>query len=253
MLASVESAVRTALPYVPISGYAGNASAFAFHAYEPARLVWFTAHFPVYWGLCLLFMLLGLGRLSPEQERKNKVSRPAVYRRVLEVQLSQLVSYVVVDQLALMPDPAGVPRWFMVLPGLLMFDFVEYVMHRLYHTRLLYARIHKPHHLLWCPYPAAALYNGTIEYTVTGAMIFIAHRLAGFTLQEMVLVNLLGTAKTVLDHTWFGSKEAFHWIHHEINIDKNFEQPWTQVSFASSIVSLSLRLLLLLICAPQDF
>ena len=226
---SVESVLRQALPYVPLSSYAGNASSFAFHAIPTERLVWYVAHFPVYWGLCLVLFLLGMGKLSPEQEKKNKISRSAVIVRVIEVQVSQLVSYLAIDQLGLMSDPGTGPRWLLILPGILMFDLVEYVMHRIYHTRWLYVRIHKPHHLLWCPYPMSALYNGSLEYTITGAMIFLAHRFAGFTLEEMIVINLLGTFKTVFDHTWQGSKEAFHWIHHEVNIDKNFEQPWTDV------------------------
>ena len=92
---------------------AGRKWLWIFGRSAPGRAAWFAAHFPVYWGMCLVFALLGLGRLSAEQERKNRVSRGAVYRRVLEVQMSQLVSYVVVDQLGLMPDPPGI-RWLLV-------------------------------------------------------------------------------------------------------------------------------------------
>ena len=57
----------------------------------------------------------------------------------------------------------------------------------------------------------------------------MAFRLSGFSQMEFVMVNLLGTFKTVLDHTWFGDKERFHWVHHEVDIQKNFEQPWTDI------------------------
>ncbi len=197
------------------------------------RVLFYAAHFPVYWGLCLVLHLCGLGRLSPEQEKKNLVSRSHVALRVLEVQTSQFFSYVGLDLLWMLPNPAGnilgSIRWLYVLAGILLFDLVEYVMHRLYHHPLLYKHVHKPHHLLWCPYPYSALYNGKIEYTVTGAMLFVAFRLSGFSQMEFVMVNLLGTFKTVLDHTWFGDKERFHWVHHEVDIQKNFEQPWTDI------------------------
>jgi sterol desaturase/sphingolipid hydroxylase (fatty acid hydroxylase superfamily) len=60
-------------------------------------------------------------------------------------------------------------------------------------------------------------------------MLFVVFRLCGFSLVEFVIVNLLGTVKTVFDHTWFGSKDAHHWIHHEVDINSNFEQPWTDI------------------------
>jgi sterol desaturase/sphingolipid hydroxylase (fatty acid hydroxylase superfamily) len=103
------------------------------------RLAFYAAHFPVYWGTCLALFLLGLGKLTPEQEKKNLVSRRDVALRVLEVQTSQFFSYVGLDLLWLMPNPDGPisVRWLYVLVGLLLFDFVEYVMHRLYHHRLL--------------------------------------------------------------------------------------------------------------------
>lgn len=195
------------------------------------RLIFYAAHYPVYWGVCLALFLLGFGRLTPAQEKKNLVSRTAVALRVLEVQTSQFVSYVALDLLWLMRNPAGSisVRPLFVVGGVLLFDLVEYVMHRLYHHRLLYKTVHKPHHLLWCPYPYSALYNGKIEYTVTGAMLFVVFRLSGFSQMEFVAVNLLGTVKTVFDHTWFGSKEAHHWVHHEVDINTNFEQPWTDI------------------------
>jgi sterol desaturase/sphingolipid hydroxylase (fatty acid hydroxylase superfamily) len=132
------------------------------------RLAFYAAHFPVYWGLCLVLHLLGFGQLSAEQERKNLVSRKDVALRVLEVQSSQLFSIVALDLLWLLPNKDATFRWVYVIGGLLLFDLVEYVMHRIYHHRLLYKTVHKPHHLLWCPYPFSALYNGKIEYTVTG-------------------------------------------------------------------------------------
>lgn len=83
--------------------------------------------------------------------------------------------------------------------------------------------------MIWCPYPHAALYNGRIEYNVTGAMLGIVFLLSGFSLLEFTWVNLLGSVKTVLDHTWMGSKDVHHWVHHEVDINANFEQPWTDL------------------------
>jgi sterol desaturase/sphingolipid hydroxylase (fatty acid hydroxylase superfamily) len=62
-------------------------------------------------------------------------------------------------------------------------------------------------------------------------MLFVAFRLCGFSQMEFVAVNLLGTCKTVFDHTWFekSGKDAFHWVHHEVDINVNFEQPWTDI------------------------
>jgi sterol desaturase/sphingolipid hydroxylase (fatty acid hydroxylase superfamily) len=202
-----------------------NVTAFAEHVYSELhwisaeRWLWFSIHIPVYWGLCLVLYLLGIGRLTAAQEAKNKVSRSAVAWRILEVQLSQLSSYVAIEEFTFVMDNPldlwGSLRWTYVIVGLLVFDLVEYVMHRIYHHRLLYKRVHKAHHLLWCPYPYASLYNSTIEYTITGAMIFLTFRALNYSLPELVVVNTLGTVKTIFDHTWMGSKDAHHWVHHE--------------------------------------
>lgn len=111
------------------------------HWMDPWRVVFYGLHLPVYWGLCGALHVLGIGHLSPEQEQKNLVSRSVVAWRVLEVQWAQFVSLIALDQLGLLREAPT--RWLYVGLGLLLFDLVEYVMHRIYHHRLLYKTVHK--------------------------------------------------------------------------------------------------------------
>lgn len=118
-------------------------------------------------------------------------------------------------------------RWSYFLFGIFIIDTMEYFLHRLYHFKFLY-KFHKIHHEIKDPFSFAAFYNSFSEAIITSTiitttMIFIL----GFTLQEFTIVYCFAIVATVMDHCdWFYQYKNHHWIHHKVNQNCNYQQPF---------------------------
>lgn len=196
----------------------------------PARR-WLEAASPflAYWGACAFYTLARGGDRDVTYER-NTVSRSRVLWFIARLNASSLLGNIVAFTVFEARGRVDALRPLHVLAGLFCIDTLEYFMHRLYHLPWLYVRFHKQHHALHSPYSYAALYNHWSEATLTslviGATLFWGVRASWY---EFLLTTSLGFIAAVRQHTYLGSENDYHWIHHAVDQTSNFAQPFTDV------------------------
>merc|ERR1740120_477966 len=111
------------------------------------------------------------------------------------------------------------------LVGLLRNEVMFYYSHRLFHSQLLYAKVHKQHHEYTAPFALAAIYCGPIEMLLSNLWPFLGiasvYRFHVFFTYCWVANAVMGTQThhsgykwpwmTVLDH-----QPNVHDLHHEL-------------------------------------
>ncbi|GMH66385.1 hypothetical protein TrRE_jg9855 [Triparma retinervis] len=124
-------------------------------------------------------------------------------------------------------------RWWKVVVGLVVIDWVEYWCHRAMHCVPLLRTIHKKHHNLIPVHTFGAYYNSAFEALFLGGCLgVISIALCGLSVLELSIAASVGTFFTVLDHTpaaFFSGEEgdlSDHEIHHNVCSNCNFSQPF---------------------------
>ena len=107
--------------------------------------------------------------------------------------------------------------------GLLITDTIEYFIHRLYHLQMFYKSFHKQHHNQIMAVDVSFL-NADSEALMTGLFILIAY-ISLLSYYEYLIVSSLSVVATVCDHA-YTSTTKFHYIHHHVNRNYNFQQPF---------------------------
>lgn len=113
-----------------------------------------------------------------------------------------------------------------IITGVLLVDTLEYMIHYFYHYKPnIYLKLHKEHHSSSIMSPKHAFLNNDIAATKDSVLIFLSMFLLKFSFFEYVSVTSLSIISTVCDHT-NTQPEKFHYIHHHVNKNKNFQQPF---------------------------
>ena len=196
-----------------------------------APRVWLEALVPAlaYALAVLVCTLAGTDAELPTQRARNGVSRARVARSVAALLLTGVPANVLYACAAHRALALETLRPLRVVLGCALLDTLEYWLHRAYHTKLLYARLHKQHHELKLPYSYGALYNGA-EVALTAPALFLAFYAGGLAYREMLAVTALSYVCTVRQHTYAGARErAHHWLHHAESQQHNYAQPFTDV------------------------
>ena len=159
------------------------------------------------------------------KENKNRVSRSKAFLTVLITLLLQIPTNYF---LFLYFFSTTEVRFYYIFLGIFLIDTVEYFCHRLYHTvPWLYKNAHKVHHEMVVPYTYGALYNSALESIITSSAMLLGFYYFNFNFLEYIVTISLSYFCTVCDHAYlFQNKIGFHCIHHEINSNKNFQQPF---------------------------
>tara|TARA_A100001015_G_scaffold274727_1_gene331345 strand:- start:353 stop:1009 length:657 start_codon:yes stop_codon:yes gene_type:complete len=115
-------------------------------------------------------------------------------------------------------------RSFQIVLGILIVDTVEYFYHRFYHKiPFLYKHLHSAHHNIYLS-PDVSFTNNEIEPLVTSTSVFLS-LLCFLSFFEYIIVSSLSFIATIADHT-NTRKNKFHYIHHHVNKNTNFQQPF---------------------------
>lgn len=118
----------------------------------------------------------------------------------------------------------------MVILGMLVIDFEQYVSHYLFHRiPLLYRKCHRHHHNQTPIHPSTSFYNDDIEPVVDGVLIFLSLWLININFLEYFIVTSLAVVATVCDHTVCEGRVSFHNIHHSVSKHHNIEQPFFDI------------------------
>lgn len=196
-------------------------------------MFWSVLPVAVYWTVCVGCYLTGLDTEANMRNSKNQVSVRQTINRVATLHVLQII-VTLPSEMGLTGEPIHDFRPRYILLGMLLLDTAEYFCHRLYHTHpLLYRHVHKTHHELKTPWSFGALYNSYVEAVITGACVSLIMRLCNLSVAETSCVYTLGNVATIMDHvayfdikfSLFG-KGAYHRYHHEVDVHKNFQQPF---------------------------
>ena len=77
-----------------------------------------------------------------------------------------------------------------------------------------------------CPSSFGAFHNSDVDVFVTGSITLLSMILCNCSYNEYIFVVSLSFMSVVYDHTYTGNKYQHHWYHHEVNFNKNFQQPF---------------------------
>lgn len=110
--------------------------------------------------------------------------------------------------------------------GIFIIDTMEYFYHYFLHRiSFLYNNVHKGHHKPVPMSPRTSFTNHDSEIAMTSPFILFAYVFSPLSFEEYIIVTALSFSATVSDHT-VTSKRKFHYIHHHVNKNKNFQQPF---------------------------
>ena len=91
-------------------------------------------------------------------------------------------------------------------------DIFFYPLHRLMHTKWMYARFHKIHHEFKDPIGAAALYSGRLEHALVNVLPpMLAPAVVGCDETVFLVWTCVATVNTVIAHA---EEEGQHTVHH---------------------------------------
>jgi len=111
------------------------------------------------------------------------------------------------------------------LVGLLWNEVTFYYSHRLFHSQLLYAKVHKQHHEFTAPFAIAAIYCGPIEMLFSNLWTFLGivsvYRFQLFFAYCWVANAVMGTQTHHSGHKWpwmtaLDQQPNVHDLHHEL-------------------------------------
>ena len=110
--------------------------------------------------------------------------------------------------------------------GIFIIDTMEYFYHYFLHRiPFLYNNAHNGHHKPTPMAPGTSFTNYDSEIAMTSPFILFAYVFSPLSFEEYIIVTALSFAATVSDHT-VTSKKKYHYIHHHVNKNKNFQQPF---------------------------
>lgn len=113
-----------------------------------------------------------------------------------------------------------------IILSVFIIDTVEYFCHYLYHRiSFFYNNIHNVHHKPVTVSPLTSFTNHDREALLTSSIILLFLVYSALTFYEYIIAVCLSFSSTVCDHT-STSKKKFHYIHHHVNKNKNFQQPF---------------------------
>ena len=116
--------------------------------------------------------------------------------------------------------------FFNILLGIFIVDTLEYFFHYLLHKNsFFYSLMHNVHHKPVPLHPRTSFSNHDLEVLMTSPVILVSLVFFNLSFHEYILVTALSFSATVCDHT-DTSRRKFHYIHHHVNKNTNFQQPF---------------------------
>lgn len=188
-----------------------------------------------FWVAAASFDMLGLNSDEEVLEKNNSISKREAALRMLQIDTLHMFTTLPMEYAWTIPleQVYGV-RWYYLIGGIFLMDTIEYFSHRIQHQiPWLYRNFHYGHHWMRYSFSLGGFYNTLHEAAITGSMIGLFFMYVfRFTFVEFQIVSSLAVFWTVMDHTaafdkvwWLGRKD-FHRIHHSVNVDCNFQQPF---------------------------
>ena len=178
-----------------------------------------------YWGTVLFVETVKFFKYKEENDIKNEVDRLTVFTNTTISTLFMTLINFLISYYEIV-EKERMSLWYILL-GIWMIDTIEYIYHYALHKyAFLYKHVHKIHHQLHHPYSYSALYNHTIEGMLEMILILSGYLLFQFSFNEIIIVTSLANVATVLDHSFLTWKKGFHMIHHNGNMNYNFQQPF---------------------------
>ncbi len=115
---------------------------------------------------------------------------------------------------------------FNIMIGIFIIDTMEYFYHYFLHRiPFLYNNVHNVHHRPVPMTPQTSFTNHDREIAMTSPFILLVYVFSPLSFEEYIIVTALSFSATVSDHT-VTSKKKYHYIHHHVNKNKNFQQPF---------------------------
>lgn len=114
-----------------------------------------------------------------------------------------------------------------IMIGIFIIDTMEYFFHYFLHeNKTLYNKLHNVHHRPVPMTPQTSFTNHDGEIFMTSPFILFVYVFSPLSFQEYIIVTALSFSATVSDHTVTSSNKKYHYIHHHVNKNKNFQQPF---------------------------
>lgn len=115
---------------------------------------------------------------------------------------------------------------FNVLLGMVLLDTYQYFSHRFYHSdSYIYSLLHKEHHSQIQISPETSFSHSDTVVTLDSILVISIFIYFKIIFMEHIIILSLSFISNVSDHT-YTSKNKFHYIHHHVNIHKNFQAPF---------------------------
>lgn len=188
-----------------------------------------------FWTAAIVFDGLGWNHESSVLAQHNVITKSDAIKRMLQIDLLHLVTTLPWEYAwTIPPEQVYGCRWYYILGGIFLMDTIQYCTHRIQHEiPWLYKTFHHGHHSMRWSFSYGSFYNDICEVMVTGSIIgamymYVFH----YTYLEFQIVSCLAIFWTVMDytavfnHVWWLGRKDFHRIHHSVNIDCNFQQPF---------------------------
>ena len=168
-------------------------------------------HYIVYWIFVLFSIPIGIYYKKPQWNNKAY----------------QTVSLVLFNQIVISPIPYFIlynlddPITFHWIHGIwqiplisFLYDGLFYYIHRLFHTKYLYPKIHKIHHMFVDPIAIGALYSHPIEHFSCNIFpLIFSMWITKCSFEIQMLITISGTINTIFAHMNI-KKNDHHAIHH---------------------------------------
>lgn len=168
-----------------------------------------------------------------DQDRNGALTPGKMVVRMLQINVMHVVGTMAGIRLSIEiglapPVPASFTfRWWTFPLGIFAMDTVQYFCHRAMHTYPTFYRFHKTHHELRALHSFGALYNSLWEVVITGGTLgLVFYGVLQFTPFEFAVISSISFIATVEEHTPSNGKLTRHWIHHNVNPNSNFQQPF---------------------------
>ncbi len=117
-------------------------------------------------------------------------------------------------------------RYTYIIYGMIMIDTIEYFMHRALHKYKFLYKFHKTHHDLLYPYHIAGFYNSLVENIIEYTLLLSGFYIFNFSFNEYIIILILVTIFSALDHSNLNFKKNVHYLHHNKYPNYNFQQPF---------------------------
>jgi sterol desaturase/sphingolipid hydroxylase (fatty acid hydroxylase superfamily) len=182
----------------------------------------FLVHITTYWSLSFIFYLLDLKYLEKNHVNWLNYKKAAKCSFINQIMISFPTIYFTEKYIILAVEKScndsNSTILFKIFIIVNMANFLFYIFHRLFHTKILFKLLHYKHHEFIEPIAVAALYSNPIEHLFANTLSFlIPFYIVGVPYYTMLFLLCSGSCIVVFSHINYRLvSDEMHLIHHKL-------------------------------------